>query len=256
MNLILLDERDRVGSSDVTVSDARAAHLLNVLKVTPGREVRVGLLDGPLGVGTVTSAQDGRVTMQCVFDSDTPPRPQVDVLLALPRPKVMRRLWAQLAALGVGQIILTNAARVERHYFDTHVLEESCYHPLLVEGMQQARDTRMPAVSIHRQFKVLVEDHLDTLCGAGLHLVAQPRGTMPAGSAVREHPDQRVLLAIGPEGGWNAFEVALLEAHGFRQISLGPRTLRVDTACTALLAIVHASIGEAATSRQATGELR
>ena len=244
MNLILLDERDRVGSSHVTVSDARAAHLLNVLRVAPGREVRVGLLDGPLGVGTVISAEDGRVTMQCVFDADTLPRPQVDVLLALPRPKVMRRLWAQLAALGVGQIILTNAERVERQYFDTHVLDENCYRPLLVEGMQQARDTRLPAVSIHRQLKVLVEDHLDTLFGAGLRLAAHPRGTLSAGSSVREHPDQRVLIAIGPEGGWNAFEVALLEAHGFRQVSLGPRALRVDTACTALLAIVHATIEE------------
>ena len=244
MNLILLDDRDRIVSSGVTIADARAAHLLNVLKVPPGREVRVGLLDGPFGVGTVVSATDGRVTMQCVFDADTPPGPHVDVLLALPRPKVMRRLWAQLAALGVGQIILTNAERVERHYFDTHVLNEACYRPLLVEGLQQARDTRLPAVSIHRQFKVLVEDHLDTLFGAGLRLAAHPQGTLPAGPTVREHADQRVLLAIGPEGGWNAFELALLEAHGFRQISLGPRTLRVDTACTALLAIVHASVEE------------
>lgn len=244
VNLILLHERDRIGSSHVTVSDARAAHLLNVLKVTPGREVRVGLLNGPFGVGTVTSAKDGRVTMQCVFDADVPSPPQVDILLALPRPKVMRRLWAQLAALGVGRIILTNAERVERQYFDTHVLAEACYRPLLVEGMQQARDTRLPSVSIHRQFKVLVEDHLDTLFGPGLRLAAHPGSTMSAGSTVREHPDQRVLIAVGPEGGWNAFEVALLEAHDFRRISLGPRTLRVDTACTALLAIVHASIEE------------
>src|SRR5688572_33024326 len=105
-----------MGSVSVTLSDARAAHLLNVLKVTPGREVRVGWLDGPLGVGTVTSVLDGRVTMQCEFDAHTPPRPPVDVLLALPRPKVMRRLWAQLAALGAGQIILTNDEGVERQY--------------------------------------------------------------------------------------------------------------------------------------------
>ena len=242
MNLILLDERDRIGSSYVTVSGARAAHLVNVLRVAPGREVRVGLIDGPLGVGTVMSIEDGRVTLQCVFDADIPPRPQVDVLIALPRPKVMRRLWAQLAALGVGQIILTNAERVERHYFDTHVLAEACYRPLLVEGMQQARDTRLPAVSIHRQLKVLVEDQLDTLFREGLRLAAHPGGAMSAGSSVREHPAQRVLIAIGPEGGWNAFELALLEAHDFRQISLGPRPLRVDTACTALLAIVHAAI--------------
>jgi len=245
VNLILLDERDRVGASHVMVFDARASHLLNVLRVTPGREVRVGLVDGPFGVGTVTSAQDGRVTMECVFDADTPPRPAVDVLLALPRPKVMRRLWAQLAALGVGQIILTNAERVERQYFDSHVLAEACYRPLLVEGMQQARDTRLPTVSIHRQLKVLVEDHLDTLFGPGLRLAAHPGSTMLAGSSVHDDPDQRrVLIAIGPEGGWNAFEVALLEAHDFVPIGLGPRILRVDTTCTALLAIVHAALDE------------
>jgi len=242
MNLILLDERDRIGPCHVTLSDARAAHLLNVLKAVPGQMVRVGLLDGPLGVGTVESAGDGRVTMRCVFEADTPPRPQVDVLLALPRPKVMRRLWSQFAALGVGQIILTNAERVERQYFDTHVLTEACYRPLLIEGMQQARDTRLPIVSIHRQFKILVEDHVDTLFSDGRRLVADPSGTTPIGSAVAAHPDERVLIAIGPEGGWNAFELALLQTHGFQLVGLGPRTLRVDTACTALLAITHASM--------------
>ena len=182
------------------------------------------------------------MTMRCVFDGDIPQRPRVDVLLALPRPKVMRRLWAQLAALGVGQIILTNAERVERHYFDTHVLAEACYRPLLVEGLQQARDTRLPTVSIYRQFKVLVEDHLDRLFSEGVRLVADPGGTMTVDSALGERTDHRVLIAIGPEGGWNAFELALLEAHRFRPVSLGPRALRVDTACTALLAIAHASM--------------
>ena len=244
MNLILLDERDRLGAYHVALSDARAAHLLHVLKVVPGQAVRVAFLDGPLGLGTVESAGDGRVTLRCVFETDIPRRPRVDVLLALPRPKVMRRLWAQFAALGVGQIILTNAERVERQYFDTHVLAEACYRPLLIEGMQQARDTRLPLVSIHRQFKVLVEDQLDMLFSEGLRLVADPHAATSIGSAVAEHADQRVLVAIGPEGGWNAFELALFQAHGFRAVGLGPRTLRVDTACTAILAITHASMQE------------
>jgi len=241
MTLILLDARDGLDSGLVTLTDARAAHLLAVLKVTPGQTVRVGSLDGPLGVGTVESAADGRVTMRCVFEAQAPPRPRVDLLLALPRPKVMRRLWAQLAALGVGRIILTNAERVERPYFDTHVLEEACYRPLLVEGLQQARDTRLPLVSIHRQFKVLVEDHLDGMSGDSLRLVADPHAATPVASVIRDYRDRRVLVAIGPEGGWNAFELALLQAHGFRSVGLGPRTLRVDTACTALLAIIHAA---------------
>jgi RsmE family RNA methyltransferase len=241
MNLILIDARERLDAEHVTLSDRRADHLLNVLRVTPGQAVRVGLIDGPLGVGTVESSGDGMVTLRCAFETDTPSRPRVDLLLALPRPKVMRRLWPQLAALGVGQIILTNAARVERHYFDTHLLTEAAYRPLLVEGLQQARDTRLPAVSIHRQLRVLVEDRLDGLFANGLRLVADPGGTTSIGSAVSGHRDKRVLIAIGPEGGWNDFELTLLAAHGFELIGLGSRTLRVDTACTALLAIAHAA---------------
>src|SRR5688572_16904484 len=241
MNLVLLEEHERVDASRVTLTDARATHLLGVLRVTPGQTVRVGVLDGPCGTGTIETADDGCVTMRCVFETETPSRPRVDVLLALPRPKVMRRLWAQLAALGVGQIILTNASRVERDYFDTHILTEASYRPLLIEGLQQARDTRLPQVSIHRQFRVLVEDHLDDLFPSGVQLVADPSGTSSIADALAGC-DGRVLLAIGPEGGWNDFELRLLETRGFTPVGLGPRTLRVDTACVALLSHVHSSL--------------
>ncbi len=241
MNLILLEERDRVDASSVTLADARATHLLKVLRVTTGQTVRVGWIDGPLGTGTVESVSDGRVTMRCVFETEAPPRPRVDVLLALPRPKVLRRLWAQFAALGVGQIILTNASRVERDYFDTHVLTEACYRPLLIEGLQQAQDTRLPLVSVHRQFRILVEDRLDDLFRTGVRLVADPSGSTSIANALAGR-DGRVLLAIGPEGGWNDFELRLLETRGFTPVGLGPRTLRVDTAGVALLSHVHSSL--------------
>ena len=102
-------------------------------------------------------------------------------------------MWAQLAALGVGRIILTNAERVERNYFDTHVLAPDVYRPLLVEGLQQARDTRLPAVSIHRQFKVLVEDQLDSLFDDGLRVVAEPAAPASVGALVRARRDQREI---------------------------------------------------------------
>ncbi len=239
VNLIILEPREVGGSGEVMLSGPRAAHLLNVLQVTPGHPVRVGLLDGPCGVGAIQSIGDGSVVMRCTFEAAVPSRPRVDLLLALPRPKVMRRIWAQIAALGVGQIILTNAERVERNYFDTSVLTPECYRPLLIEGLQQARDTRLPNVSIHRQFKVLIEDKLDGLFGSGHRLVADPAAEKPVGAAAREGIGGRILLAVGPEGGWNDFERGLLAAHGFHSVGMGPRTLRTDTACIALLALVH-----------------
>jgi 16S rRNA (uracil1498-N3)-methyltransferase len=251
LNLILLEPGETSASGPLRISGPRAAHLIEVLKVAPGQTLRVGVLDGPRGTATVQSVSADAAFLLCALDAEPPPPSRVDLLLALPRPKVMRRLWAQLAALGVGRIILTNAERVERPYFDTHVLTPECYRPLLIEGLQQARDTILPAVSIHRRFKVLIEDELDGLSSTDIRLVADPATTTRVSEAVRSPlaPAQkgRVLLAIGPEGGWNAFELALLGAHGFRRVGMGPRTLRTDTACLALLALVHDTM---------TGEIR
>ena len=242
MNLVLLEAGEMGTDGNVRLSGPRAAHLLHVLNVVPEQRVRIGIVDGPKGSGTVVEIDQKSVTLRCEFDATVPERPRVDLLLALPRPKVLRRLWAQLAAVGVGQIILTNAEKVERDYFGTHVVTPECYGPLLIEGLQQARDTRLPRVSIHRRFKVLIEDDLDGLFGDGIRLLADPTearspsATLSAGAA---RGDRRVLLAVGPEGGWNTFERDLLSAHGFQGIGMGVRTLRTDTACIALLALVH-----------------
>jgi RsmE family RNA methyltransferase len=211
-----------------------------VLRVTPGQPVRIGIVDGPLGTGVVLAADDTSVALQCTFEA-TPARPKVDLLLALPRPKVMRRLWAQLAALGVSRVMLTNAARVERNYFDTHVLDAAVYRPLLLEGLQQARDTHLPVVSIHRQFRRLVEDELASASNADLSMVADPASEASPFTAIQP-ATRRVLLAIGPEGGWNRFELELLRSRGFIGVGIGPRTLRSDTACVALLAVMHEAL--------------
>jgi RsmE family RNA methyltransferase len=242
VNLVLLETADVDTSGRVVLTGVRADHLRRVLKVVEGQGVRIGVIDGPHGIGTVTSLSGDAVVLECTLQAATAERPPVDLLLAVPRPKVLRRLWPQLAALGVGRVILTNASRVERNYFDTHFLSPDVYRPLLIEGLQQARDTRVPLVSVHRQFRILIEDHLDALSGPAARLVADPASEDSIHDAIAQRadaPGSRVLLAIGPEGGWNSFELDLLAGHRFSAVGMGSRTLRSDTACVALLALVH-----------------
>ncbi|MBU0676851.1 MAG: 16S rRNA (uracil(1498)-N(3))-methyltransferase [Verrucomicrobia bacterium] len=237
MNLILLKKNELDNAGGLVLNDHRAEHIRNVLKSETGNELRVGILNGPKGTAIVNAMEKTAVLLQCTFDQDIPPRPSVDLLLALPRPKVMKRLWAQIAAMGVGRIILTNAWKVERNYFDTHVIETDFYNERLIEGLQQAGDTRLPEVTVHRQLKILIEEELDRLCPDSERVVAHPlpgeaHGAAPAG-------EKRLLLAVGPEGGWINRELELLESHGFRRIGIGERTLRTDTACIALLAVAQ-----------------
>ena len=239
MNLILLEASELDSKDCAHLDDRRAEHIRGVLKAKKGDEIRIGIVDGLKGVGRIEEIKEGSVVLRCVLEERIPERPAVDLLLALPRPKVMKRLWAQLAALGVGRIMLTNAEKVERVYFDTHVLEPETYRALLIEGLQQAQDTRLPEVRIHKRLKVLVEDQLDDLCPAGVRLVGHPRAGETMASVVAEKKPDRVLLAVGPEGGWTDYELKLLQEHGFKAVGMGPRILRTDTACIALLAMVH-----------------
>jgi RsmE family RNA methyltransferase len=243
MNLILVEASELGPGGRVVLCDGRATHLRKVLNVAPGSRVRVGLLGGPAGTGDVETVGDEGVVLRCGFDGPAPGRPRVDLLLALPRPKVMKRLWAQLAAMGVGRILVTNAEKVERMYFDTHVLDPGFIRERLVEGVQQACDTRLPEVSIHRRLKPLVEDELGVLCPDTCRVVADPSFDHPPSRALTGCGVRRVLLAIGPEGGWTPYELDLLARHGFAGVGMGPRILRADTACIALLAQVQAAMG-------------
>jgi RsmE family RNA methyltransferase len=241
MNLILVREEELARGNIATVSGERARHIRAVLGAGPGTTVRVGLVDGPLGVATVVRVERDRVLLSCAFEGGAPEAPRLDLLLALPRPKVLNRLWAQLAALGVGRIVLVNAAKVERCYFDSHVLTPEVFTPRLIEGLQQARDTRLPEVLVRRRFKPFVEDELHAFSPAGLRLVADPGGEQRVGdlfSARSGQAPERVLLAVGPEGGWVPFELDLLGARGFEVVGMGARTLRTDTACIGLISVL------------------
>ena len=234
MNLIVLQPEDFRDDGMAELSDHRAKHIQKVLKSEPGSSLRIGLLNGPLGKGTVLSVDKNKVCMQCIFNQEMPSVSRIDLLLAMPRPKVLKRLWAQSAALGVGRIILLNAEKVERYYFDSHVIDPDFYTEKLIEGLQQARCTHLPDVLIRKRFKPFIEDELSELFPDHLKLVADP--SVQQRLRGFKFSDERVLLAVGPEGGWTPYELEKLQGHGFHLFGMGSRVLRTDTACVGLLA--------------------
>ena len=240
MNLILLEPDEIQSDGTAVLSGKRARHVREVLKAAEGEEIRVGVADGARGTATILE-DAAQLRLSCALTAPPPPLPRVDLLLAMPRPKVMNRLWPVLASLGVGRILVSNAWKTERNYFDTHVLEPEHVRAGLIEGLQQARDTRLPPVSIHKQFKKLVEDKLEAFGPYAARLVAHP-GAASVPSLETLPKDSRILLAVGPEGGWTPYELELLNKHGFSAISWGARTLRTDTACVVLLGLIHAAL--------------
>jgi len=235
MNRILIEPEEIREDGTATLTDARAVHIREVLGARPGEVLRTGTVNGLAGWSRVVEVSEVAVTLKPCHE-ETAPEPWLDLLLAAPRPKVLKRLWPQLAALGVGRIVVLNAFRVEKCYFSSQWLESAQVRALLLEGLCQAGLTRLPEVLVRMRFKPFVEDELDTLFSTSIRLLAHPgpRTALPAEAAWGGRP----CLAVGPEGGWTAYERRLLTERGFECFSLGPRTLRTDTACVSLIAVL------------------
>ncbi len=232
MNLILLLPEDFLSAEAVRLEGRRARHVREVLRVEPGDRVVVGAANGAVGEGTVLSAGPEEVRLSVRLGAEPPPPPGIDLLLAMPRPKVLRRVLQSAASLGAKRVVLVNASRVERSYFDTPFLEPAEVERNLVLGLEQARDTVLPEVLVRRRFRPFVEDELEGLwpLAKRARLLAHPDPTADAPPDPCGEPQAPAVLAIGPEGGWVPFELELLAAHGFRRFDLGPRILRVETA--------------------------
>lgn len=232
MNLLLLHPEDFVAADRVRIRDRRLAHLREVLGVAPGSELRAGLLDGPLGTATLLRVDAGMAELTVALDSPPPPPLAVSLILALPRPKILRRVLRAATMLGVKEIHLVNSWRVDKSYWQTPLLTPEHLRAELLLGLEQALDTALPSVHSHRRFKPFVEDKLDAIAGARRRLVAHPRSAEPLTSAPLDKP---VLLALGPEGGFIPYEIDALVAGGFTPVTLGPRVLTVEVALAAAL---------------------
>ncbi len=239
MNLLLFEASELSQQGELRISGTRARHMLEVWKIQLGSDVRVGCIDGAMGMASVVAIDGEHVQLRARLTGAPPARPRVDLIMALPRPKVLKRLWAPLASLGIGTIALTNASRVERFYFDSHALSPEVVRERLLDGLAQARDTIVPRVEVRHRLKPFVEDELDQLFPEARRLLADP---VYERSITQTPSEARVVLALGPEGGWTPYERDLFERNGFVGIGLGPRALRSDTAAIVLTAMAHETI--------------
>lgn len=232
MNLILLFPEDfKQGQNRVSLQGRRLEHVTNIHRASAGDRLCVGLLNGQIGTGTVNRLDSELMEMDVLLDTAPPPPLELTLLLALPRPIVLKRVLLAAASMGVKRIFLHHSQRVEKSYWNSPALDHEKVMEQLILGLEQSRDTILPEVFLRRKFKPFVEDELPYLIKGTLPLVAHPDSSEPCPRGVC----CPVTLAIGPEGGYVPYEIEMLEKCGFKAVNLGERILRVETAVTALL---------------------
>jgi 16S rRNA (uracil1498-N3)-methyltransferase len=232
MNLILFSESDFVGRANrVRLRGRRLRHVLAVHRAKLGDTLRVGLLNAQLGTGVITAFTSEALEMDVTLEQAPPAPLPVTLLLALSRPKSLKRVLQGATAMGVKRIVLMNTWRVEKSFWQSPLLQPEALREQMILGLEQACDTVLPEIALRQRFKPFVEDEVPHLIRGTRALIAHPGSRQACPHDVR----QPVTLAVGPEGGYIPYEVDMFQASSFESVSLGVRSLRVEHAVPALL---------------------
>jgi RsmE family RNA methyltransferase len=231
VNLLLLEEKDFIGLDRVVVSGRRFMHLKKVIRAEPGTALTCGKLNGKMGTGRVTAMDKEQARLEVVLDQDPPTPLPLTLVLALPRPKMLKRILQAVSSLGVKQIFLINSWRVEKSFWSTDLLAADPINRHLKLGLEQARDTLLPAVYLKRYFTAFVKEELPGISKGKPCFLAHPKTHRAC--PVAENRD--AVLVIGPEGGFIDLEVDTLKGSGAIPVHIGPRILRVETAVSVLI---------------------
>ncbi|WP_321368429.1 16S rRNA (uracil(1498)-N(3))-methyltransferase [uncultured Desulfuromusa sp.] len=230
MNLILLHKDDFISQTRVRLSGRRLQHIVNIQRAAIGDKLRVGEINGLSGTGEISSLNTEWLDMDVQLNQEPPEPLAITLLLALPRPKMLKRILQSVTSLGVKQIYLFNTYRVDKSFWSSPLLQPKNLKEQLLLGLEQARDTILPDVHLCPRFKPFVEDELPGISKGTVAYVAHPGAESPCpGTLV-----QKSTLAIGPEGGFIPYELEKLQHCNFLPISLGKRILRVETAVPVL----------------------
>lgn len=227
MNILLFNANELSCAGHLHITDSRRqTHLHQVIRPNIGDTLRIGQINGQLGLGTIIAHTEQHTKLEVSLNQNSPPPLALKLLLALPRPKMIPRVLQTCATLGVLEITLLNSAKVDKSYWQTPCLQPLNIYKNLLLGLEQAGATQLPLLHKAELFKPYVEDHLMQWAGHSQRLVAHPRNAQVCPKA----SSQPTTLAIGPEGGFTDYELDKLAEQGFTRVSLGPRILRVETA--------------------------
>jgi 16S rRNA (uracil1498-N3)-methyltransferase len=166
-----------------------------------------------------------------ILEMTESPRPAGEVILASAVPKGERFRWLveKAVELGVDRLIpiITLRSVVKPGEGKREKMEQA-----VIEACKQCRRNRLLAITEPQPWAMFLEEHLSQR-DYSVALLAHPGGAELRGVFPSTFPD-RVILIVGPEGGFTDEEVSQAGASGAILVGLGPNILRIETAAMAL----------------------
>jgi 16S rRNA (uracil1498-N3)-methyltransferase len=223
---------DEVSGNRAALVGSHAAHLAIVLRARIGQRFEVAS-GGAIRSGQITSVSPERVEFELGEEIPAAAIPNITLLLAVF--KFDRMEWAveKCAELGVGRIIPVIARRTDVHLQRAADKRVERWRRLGQQASEQSRRTAL--VILDKPMRL--QDVVPLTAPMRIVLAESERGVMLKDALQSHSPDEDLLLAVGPEGGWTEDELNMFAQAGWTSASLGSTILRAETAAIAATAI-------------------
>lgn len=230
MNIFLYNKKDVRRDNTIEIKGENLNHIKKVLKLKKGDVFKTGEINGLTGEGEILY-MDSSKAIAMVSPKEQPPAPlDLMLIIALPRPKVARRVIYNAAMLGVKKIWIINSARVEKSYWQSPYISEEQIEKQIIKGLEQSCDTIMPEVIKKTLFKPFVEDELPIILKDKIGYLLDPYSTE---KLPKSPPPGKSVIITGPEGGFIPYENEKINLAGAKSFNMGKRVLRVETSVIA-----------------------
>lgn len=236
--------QDNITGDKVYITGRDVNHIKNVLRMKPGEELLVSDGAGADYACSIESLEDDRIVCAVTGKEAALSEPSVKFFLfqGLPKADKFEHIIQKSVELGVYEIIPVQTSRSIVKYDDKKAgAKKERWQKIAESAAKQSRRGIIPEVKDVMSFKQALE-YAGSM-EAGLDLLLIPYENFKDMHTTKEvvlgiKPESRVGIFIGPEGGFDEKEVKAACDAGARQISLGSRILRTETAPLMLLSVL------------------
>ena len=231
--------------SQVSITGQDAKHICKVLRLAKGDLLELTNGDGLDFKARIINIIPGKVDLEIIesYDSLTESPVQIAVCSGMLKDKKMDMVIRHLTELGITQWIPFFCERSvptpDAKRIQTRIPR---WQTIAKEAIKQCQRSRIPEVKSPVSFEKLLDlsNAFDTKI-AFWEKSAQKIDTLISDKNAEHH---KIMILIGPEGGFSEIEIEQAKQNGFTAYSLGPRILRAETASFAACTLVQHILGD------------
>ncbi|HVF92439.1 MAG TPA: 16S rRNA (uracil(1498)-N(3))-methyltransferase [Blastocatellia bacterium] len=240
----------QVEGTVVTLSGEESHHLSRVLRLKPGD--RVFIFDGQ-GVEreceiSEIGSKSARLRIIRTLEDTVESPSRLTLAQAVARGEKFDLIVQKATELGVSRIVPLSSEHSEVKLSAEQAEKRlERWRRISLEALKQCGRRRLVEVTPPLTVASFIES---SPAVSGRILVFSERGGSSVASALeganglKQAPGADISALIGPEGGWSDEELGMMEYHGCKFVTLGPRVLRTETAAIAALSLLQHLIGD------------